>query len=215
VKKIYNLIIIGFLHATCLSVLAESSNVVILNAAAVNQSILEEIRANAEKELRVPVVARNIILETGLDLKSIGIAAKKNKQNLDSCLIVLVLSESPLHSSILSNEQVTVINVSALHSTDSNKFIRRLQRWSIRGTAFLFGVGSDIDPFCVMHDYQTLEQLDKIGMNFSPPWGDKFYKAAKARGMTVRPLYKPRQRPVLPATLPAVPSPASEKLELN
>ena len=63
----------------------------------------------------------------------------------------------------------------------------------MRGAAFMFGLTSDPDPHCVMHDYVTLDDLDKIGTNFSPPWLDRFIKAAQAKGMTTKPLFPSRE----------------------
>jgi len=99
-----------------------------------------------------------------------------------------------MHYFARTNEQVAVINIPAVASTNTLIFTHRLQRLSLRSAAFLFGIGPDPDPFCVMHDYRTLEDLDHMGANFSPPWGAKFREAAKARGLTVRPLFPPRPR---------------------
>lgn len=197
---------VGVIHASCLLAISAPLHVSILNAAAVKPGILEEIRVHAEKELCVPVSATDIPAIKESYLKSMGKIAAKNKLAQDACLVVLVLSESSLHSCILTNEQVAVINVSALRSDDETKFVRRLQRWAIRGPAFLFGVEPDIDPFCVMHDYQTLDQLDQIGMNFSPPWGDKFRQAAKARGLELRQM---SQRPKLKINMAPAVAPVS------
>ena len=101
---------------------------------------------------------------------------------------------SAQHYVIMTNEQVAVINVPAVVSTNSAVNTRRLQRLTMRAAASLFGIGSDPDPFCVMRDYRTLDDLDKMGTNFSPPWGDKFRKAAAARGLDVRPLFTPRPK---------------------
>jgi len=193
-SKITLVIIAVIFHLSCLYVIATPQHITILNASAVNQRTLDEVRIHAERELRVSVSARDIISTNMVELKSIGRSANENKRNQDICLIVLTLSESPLHATILSNEQVAVINVSALHSDDSVKNVRRLQRWTMRSAAFLFGVGPDVDPHCVMHDYRTMDEFDKLGLNFSPPWGDRFYQAAKARGLQVRPQFQ-RPRP--------------------
>lgn len=116
-------------------------------------------------------------------------------------MIVLVAPPEgvPVHATVMTNEQVAVINVTGLASTNEVAFTRRLQRWTLRGAAFVMGVGPDPDPFCVMHDYTTLQDLDRMGLNFSPPWGDQFRKAAAARGLSVRPLFTPRPNLKKPA----------------
>jgi hypothetical protein len=206
---------------TCMVVSICSSfgqqSITIVNTAGIPPATAEVIRAYAEKELYVPVTLVNCLQLNGHYLMEIGAQAVKEKKTSNECLLVLVAPSKPSseHYVVMTNQQVAVINVPAVSSTNLNIFTRRLQRLTLRAAASLLGIGSDPDPFCVMHDYKTLSDLDQMGMNFSPPWGEKFRQAAKARGLAVRPLYTPRQRPVLPATLPAVPSPASGKLELN
>jgi len=168
---------------------ADESRVMIVNAAGVDDTTLEAVRSHAERELFVPVAAEKVAVTKGEDLKVIGKKLADKKTEQDACLVVLanVMSETNVHSKIMTNEQVVVINVAALLSDDPVKFTRRLQRWVLRGAALLFGVGPDIDPHCVMHDYITLDELDKMGLNFSPPWMDMFRDAAEKRGLTVRP----------------------------
>jgi hypothetical protein len=192
-------------------------SVTIINAAGIAPTTVEDIRAYAEKELYVPVKLSNSLSLNGQNLNEIGAHAEKQKKTSDKCLIVLGKPSELIttHLAIMTNEQVAIINVPALASENLIVFTRRLQRLTMRAAASLFGIDSDPDPFCVMHDYKTLSDLDRMGMNFSPPWGEKFRQAAKVRGMTVRPLYTPRKKPVMPAAVPAVPSPASGKLESN
>jgi hypothetical protein len=87
---------------------------------------------------------------------------------------------------MMTDEQVVVVNVAALRSDDPVKLTRRLQRWVLRGPATLFGVGPDMDPHSVMCDYVTVEDLDMMGLNFSPPWMDMVRQAEAKRGLKVR-----------------------------
>lgn len=173
---------------------AGEKSIAVINAAGLPAPLVESIRAHAERELYVPVTARTADVLTGDDLKGIGKSAAKLKTADDVCLIVLAAAatNATLHATTLTNEQVAVINVTALKSADDVANTRRLQRWALRGAAFLLDLKPDPDPHCVMHDYVTLADLDKLGLNFSPPWGDQFRKAAAARGLTVRPLFTPR-----------------------
>lgn len=169
-------------------------HVLILNGAGIDSVSLERIREYAEANLYVPVIATNGAPVRGSDLRAIGEALRKVRNDSDTCLVALVTpdKETPLHAVMLTNAMVTVVNVEAMKTDDGVKYVRRLQRQVMRGSAFLFGIGPDPDPHCVMHDYRTLDDLDKMGLNFSPPWGEMFRKAAAARGMEVRPLSRPR-----------------------
>lgn len=175
--------------------------IMIVNMAGVEDRVLEQVRGHAETNMYVTVVATNVTSVKGDDLMSIGEGAVRLKTPSDACLIVLASPSrrTTMHALMLTNVMVTVVNADAMHTDVVAKYASRLQRQVIRGTAFLFGIGGDPDPFCVMHDYRTLEDLDKMGMNFSPPWGEMFRKAAAARGLEVRPLFKPRPPKAPPA----------------
>jgi hypothetical protein len=168
-------------------------NISMINAAGLDAVTVESVRVHAERELYVPVVSVNFSPSSGRDLFHLGKQAAKAGSADAICIIVLGQPSeiSALHYVIMTNEQVAVINVPSVSSTNASVFCRRLQRLTLRATASLFGIGSDPDPFCVMHDYRTLNDLDHLGMNFSPPWGAKFREAAKARGLRVRSLHSP------------------------
>lgn len=173
---------------------ASEKTVAIIDTTGLSAPCLEAIRAHAQNELYVPVTARQVCLLENNNLADIGRKALTIMTSNDVCLIVLANPESDevMHAKIMTNEQVAVINVSALKSPEELIFTRRLHRWTMRGAALLMGVGFDPDPFCVMHEYVTLQELDKMGLNFSPPWGDMFRKKAAARGLKVRPLFPVR-----------------------
>ena len=172
----------------------------ILNAAAVDAKTLEAVRIHAENELYVPALASEVPALNGADLPAIGKNAAELKKPQDVCLIVLSGMNPKLtqHVAIMTKEQVAVINVTALQTSDPVQLTRRLQRVTLRGVASLFGIGPDMDPRSVMCDYETLAELDKMGLNFSPPWMDMVREAAAKRGLKVRPAFPPP--PVAPAT---------------
>jgi len=53
----------------------------------------------------------------------------------------------------------------------------------MRAAAFLFEMPPTPDPFCVTRDYRSLEDLDRMGRNYSPPWQGRFAKEAASRGL--------------------------------
>jgi hypothetical protein len=175
-----------------MSCVAGENEIIIVNAAGLSDQLVAAIRCHAERELCVPVVACKIETLRDGDLKSIGRKAVTLKATNDVCLIVLAErgEDALVHAVIMTNEATVVINVAALNSVNEVIFIRRLQRWTLRGAAFLMGIGPDPDIHCVMHDYVTLQDLDKMGLNFSPPWGDRFKQAASLRGLVVRPQHR-------------------------
>jgi hypothetical protein len=166
------------------------------NFGALSSNQVEQLRASAETELYVPIRTFTAPRLTGTNLYDMGRDLAKVKQPGDVCLIALISPEfvSPMHLVLLTNVQVAVVNVKALQIVDEQKFIKRIHRQIMRGAAFSLGIPPDMDPHSVMLDYTTLDELDQMGLNFSPPWMDKFREAAAKIGMEVRPLWPPSSR---------------------
>ncbi len=160
--------------------------VLIVNGAGVDKAVLEAVREHAERELFVPVATETTAEVKRGDLRSIGHTLAGKQTTNDVCVVALANGTADLHAVILTNEMVAVVNVAALKSEDTERFTRRLKRWVLRGVAILFEIGPDIDPHSVMCDYVTLEDLDMLGLNFSPPWMDLVRGAAEKRGLKVR-----------------------------
>jgi len=53
----------------------------------------------------------------------------------------------------------------------------------MRAAAFVFELPPTPDPFSVTRDYRSLEDLDRMGRNFSPPWQGRFADEAAKRGL--------------------------------
>lgn len=204
--RIYLMVVFGVMLNLNASIGQQSIS--IINGVNLDSNTMESVRAFAEKELYVPVVSVNVASLQGGDLNAIGKQAAKIKKASDACVIVLgdPGKASDTHLVIMTNEQVAVINVPAISTTNSVAYTRRLQRLTMRAAASLFGIGADPDPYCVMHDYKTLADLDRMGTNFSPPWGANYRKAAADRGLTVRPMFQRQKQESSRPTPPPAPS---------
>jgi len=107
----------------------------------------------------------------------------------EAVIVVLAAVTNPptMHLFTFREAGVALVNVPALATEDRERFARRLERQVMRGCAFLLGVEPSPDPFCVLRDYATLDELDDMGRNFSPPVHDDVQRAAAARGVTAIP----------------------------
>lgn len=179
----------------CSKVPAEKT-VTLLNAAAVDAPLLERLRAFAEKELHVPVRAvEKPSLAGQVSFDGLETAALNERTEADAVLIVLAnVSGSNQHLKVNAEEIYAAVNGSPLQMDDAETFARRLERQVMRGAAFAVGLAPTPDPFCVTRDYRSLEDLDSMGRNFSPPWQGRFAEKAAALGL---------ERPAEPA--PAFP----------
>lgn len=174
-----------FLFTSGCSKAPEKKTITIINAAAVDAPLLERVRAFAEKELRVPVrTLENPKLAGQKSFQTLEKAAKRVKTDGDVTLIVLAgINNEPLHLGVYTNSGIALINAQILYTDDREKFSRRIERQVMRAAAFSFGLTPTPDPFCVTRDYRSLEDLDTMGRNFSPPWQGRYAAEAVKRGL--------------------------------
>jgi hypothetical protein len=167
--------------------------VTIVNAGAVSPDLLERVRAFAEKELRVPVRSEdNLSLSEMKDFQALEKAAAKAKDPDDVTYIVLAELNGDGHLKVYPENGVGLVNAQPLRTDDAEKFARRIERMVMRAAAFCFGLPPTPDPYCVTRDYRSLEDLDRMGCNYSPPWQARYAKEAAARGL------EPPEAPVKP-----------------
>ena len=184
--RIVSILTIGlFLVSTGCAKAPQEKALTLVNAAAVDATMLECLRAFAERELHVPVRT----LETpGLagkeSFQTLEKSAEKVKTDSDVVLIVLSgINGDGKHLAVYPEKGLALINAQVLYTEDSEKFARRLERQVMRAAAFSFGLTPTPDPFCVTRDYTSLEDLDHMGRNFSPPWQGRFAEEAENRGL--------------------------------
>jgi predicted Zn-dependent protease len=159
--------------------------ITIVNAAAVDATLLERVRAFAEQELHVPVRALEKPNLAGKEsFQALEKAAQGVKTGTDVTLIVLSgFNNEAQHLVVYSNSNIAVVNIQPLYTDDAEKFGRRVERQVMRAAAFSFGLEPTPDPFCVTRDYSSIEDLDEMGRNFSPPWQGRFADEAAKRGL--------------------------------
>ncbi len=178
-------ILIGLLFvSTSCSKGPTEKTVTIVNAAAVDVETLESFRQFAEKELHVPVRAiEKPKLATKKDLQALQKSAMRMKHENDVSYIVLAGFEGEKTLTVNTNCALAIVNIQPLWIDDSETFRKRIQRMVMRAAAFTFGLPPTPDPFCVTRDYRSLEDLDRMGNNFSPPWQGRFADEAAKRGL--------------------------------
>lgn len=159
--------------------------ITIVNAAAVDAPLLERLRVFAEHELHVPVrTLEKPRLAGQKSFQTLEKAGRRMKTDVDVTLIVLArIQEDPRHLSVYPEQGVAVVNALPLYTDDAERFARRMERMVMRSAAFAFGMEPTPDPFCVTRDYNSIEELDSMGRNFSPPWQGRFAEEAKKRDL--------------------------------
>ena len=185
--RVITLLTVGlFLLTSGCSKAPQGKAITLVNAAAVDAPLLERVRAFAEKELHVPVRAvENPKLAGKASFQALEKAARRSKTDADVTLIVLSgINGDPRHLVVNSESGIALVNAQPIYTADKEIFARRIERQVMRAAAFSFGMEPTPDPFCVTRDYTTLEDLDTMGRNFSPPWQGRYAEEAAKRGLS-------------------------------
>ena len=186
-------VLTGLLLAGC-SQGPQEKTLTVVNAAAMDTALLEQVRAFAERELRVPVrLIENSKLTARKNFQTLESAAVQAKHENDVSYIVVAKLDGEEHLRVNADNGIAIINARALFSDDSTIFTGRIRRMVMRAAAFSFGLEPTPDPFCVTRDYRSLEDLDRMGNNYSPPWQARFAEEAAKRGLqSPKPAAPPR-----------------------
>lgn len=173
-----------FLSTGCARPRQENA-ITIMNVSAVDEELLERLRAFAEKELHVPIrTVEKPRLAGAESVEALKQSVLRLKADADVSLIVLAgIDGDEKHLSIFADDAVALINTQPLTAADPETYACRLQRMVMRAAAFNFGLPPTPDPFCVTRDYRSLDDLDRMGRNYSPPWMARFAEEAARRGL--------------------------------
>jgi predicted Zn-dependent protease len=179
------LIVPAILFSGCNREERAESRLLIVNAASVDAGLLERVRAFAEQELQIRVDAvRNPTLAGKADFEGVVRAAQRTKKPQDEILVILAgVNGEERHLAVYPEKGMAVINAQPLYTGDEERFARRMERQVMRAAAFTLGLPPTPDPFCVTREYRSLEDLDAMGRNFSPPWQGRFADEAARRGL--------------------------------
>jgi predicted Zn-dependent protease len=148
--------------------------------------MLQEIRSFVCKQLHIPV---RVINESGLaganSFQTLEKSAAKKRHEMDVLYIVLATIDDDQHLAVFEKSRIAIVNARALHTENAMKFHRRIERQIMRAAAFCVGLPPTPDPFCVTRNYKSLEDLDQMGRNYSPPWQGRFAEKAKELGLLI------------------------------
>lgn len=145
-----------------------SRTVALLNAGGVTPEALKAIETYVTQNVPLPVHGR--AMEGKFEsLESVLTAVEKNRTANDA-VIMVVADLKNLNSFLLADpdHNIAVVNVALLKS-DATKLPGRVNLVSMRALAASLGVGYSLDPNCVNRRVSSVEALDSLGRNFSPP----------------------------------------------
>ena len=199
-QRSFLLIGLALILAGCSLAQLENS-ITLVNAAAVDADLLERVRLFAEGQLHVPVrTLEKSKLGGAKSFQALEKAALRIKTDADISMIVLAgINGEEKHLEVFVEDGVALINTQPLTTDDVEKFARRIERQVMRAAAFVFDMPPTPDPFCVTRDYRSLEDLDQMGRNYSPPWMGRFVDEAAKRGLEPLPVDSPFRGAPIPA----------------
>jgi hypothetical protein len=190
---------IAFLSCLSLAFPAETNvpakTISLVNAGAVSPEELAGLARSAEKSLGVSFETATMPRLDMTNLCALPSAVLAARKPSYAAVVILVASTGILqHAAFHTNEMVSVVNVSAMASTNATLRQSRLLKQVVRGTVFAMGIMPSKDPLCVSRDYSTLAQLDSMPAVLFPPWQSNFIKLAAKHGVKI--VEKPKHRMV-------------------
>ncbi len=171
------------------------SSVALVAMGVTNAGIVDRVAdfVTARTGIPVEILPARPAPEGGLGAAGeIGAGIKKEHH---ICVVVLDYpsEKSSGHGAVYPERSVAVVNVRALMNTagletkDSGEVIRRrVERGVMRGIGFCLGLKPCPYPYCVLTDYETLEELDQMSRDFCPPCLERLHKKARRLGVVLR-----------------------------
>ena len=166
---------------------AHANDIKVINACGLDESIADEAIAFCNDQLPFTLAYLSGPLSCD-DPATCQEAIQALKTDADAALIALVrLDTADLHQSINTNRMTALINVTPLITDDPRQTTWRIERMIMRSVAFLLGITPAPDPNCVTRNYQSPEDLDTMGRNFTPPYNPVIRQRAQDLSITLKP----------------------------
>ena len=169
---------------------ATHNPVVLTRVGELDEALMDRLKKWAETSLAVPVPLAESLTVTSDKLADVVPAAAAQLSPDDVGMVVLntLASADEPNGIFRPDERVVVINVTDMREgADENILAWRLERQVIRGICVLMGLEWSPNPESAMAQYQSLEELDRMGRNLDPPWLLKFQERANALGIPLDP----------------------------
>lgn len=156
----------------------------------VPDALMDRLKAWAEESLVVPVPLGETLSVESDQLEGVVPTASQLLQAEDVGVVVLhaqATLDQP-NGIYRPEARVVVINVTDMREgADEQTLALRLERQVIRGICVLMGLEWSPNPESAMAQYDSLEELDRMGRNLDPPWLLKFQERARELGIPLDP----------------------------
>ena len=171
---------------------AGEKTIALVKIGAVDDALVERIRAFVASNLRVPVRV--------LPAQAAGAATLEDTARLaaglmgpDDAFVVALAGFGPevtTHGVSLPDIRAAAVNVTALQPADNDaeRLARRVDRQVMQSIGMQLGMGPCPNPQCAMWVYTTEEELDAKGRNYCPPCQDRAEQSLVAHGFKVKSL---------------------------
>lgn len=189
-KKCSIYLVFALISAHALSCLGGEGRLVLLSDGSVSSQNVAKITAFATQNLALAIKSDAIQLkvEKNTPLQDVAevVEDQLNAESFATVLFSGAGSDEDSHTLFDYEKNLAVIHVAKVtEGAEGEVAYRRLERLAMRGFGFLLDQKPAIDPFSVMAPYQTLEQLDRMGRNFSPPDLVKLQRDAQSMGLSL------------------------------
>ncbi|MBU0678882.1 MAG: hypothetical protein KJ626_12285 [Verrucomicrobia bacterium] len=151
---------------------------------------LEKLRTYLVNELQLKIV----VLDS-LDRESVGTLDYLKTIKGESALALLAFTtggeEGGAFLTLDPDSGVAVIHLDTVRPDEGQgtRYERRLEKLAMRAVGGILGIPASPNSRCVMAECSSLETLDSIGRNFSPPTQILYRRALNERGISLKDFY--------------------------
>lgn len=153
----------------------QPTTILLVAAAAIDSATLEGVRATMQTELHVAVSGTSLAAAKSMaDALQATTAAPAPK----FCRVIFWQGHSALADSflLLPDAKAVLVDITPLlaDKPDAKRLGERLERQAMRGTGLLLGLEYVKGPPCTLKRVRSLQELDSLSRNFSPPAQGRF-----------------------------------------
>jgi len=158
---------------------ARAVDIKVANHSVVSEPIMTEVLAFCNSQLPFTLAYQTKPdLDCSHAAECMGLLSSEKAPDDLAVIGLIRLPKSEVHQIINTNRMIALINVASLKSEDQKRYTWRLERMIMRSVAFLLGIKPAPDPRCVTRPYQSMDDLDSMGRNYTPPYNDQIKRKA-------------------------------------
>ena len=155
---------------------------------------MERVRAFVQRNTSIATRLLEPQSASGEDFSEILDTLAPLRTSEHACIVFLYAGEDTFeeHTVYRYESGVGVVNAALMQTEDEERYLRRLEKLTMRSVGLLLGVEMVPNPHSAMWSYRTMSDLDAMGRNYDPPSLMRLHDRARAMGIPLIERQPPR-----------------------